>query len=355
MAKEIFELNGGIEETNPDNTDAIALQETGIGGTTKFTTIGRIKINPNILINGGFDIWQRGISFVPGAFEYMSDRWSGRRSANQSGSTYSQQSASDDGANFAMRVQRDNGNALTNTLFFGQAIETTNAIKFRGKKLTLSFRARKGANYSAGSDALVVEIGASNTVDRAYDGGSTIDTATKTLTNSWQTFSLTTSANIPSTTNTINVSFEFIPAGTAGAADYYEVTNVKLEVGEVVTPYVQRQFTEEDALCKWYYERRTNMAQFTSIGAGFILSPTTFNGSLFYARKRVVPTFTFSAANTFTVREASGTFTPSAVSVSAKGVDTATLAADIVGASAGNGAMLRAGSTATFVEIIAEL
>ena len=207
------------------------------------------------IINGNFDVWQRGTSFVAST-SYTADRWQGFRGALATGMTVSRQLAGLNGSQYCSRVQRDSGNTSTNTLNFGQAIETNNSILLRGKKVTLSFYARAGANFSAASNYLVAGIGQRTVVDEnitAYSG--TTDSINVVLTTSWQKFTLTTSAIVDVSINTIKAIFAHVPTGTAGAADYFELAQVQLCAGDVALPFQPKSFEDELRACQRHYYR----------------------------------------------------------------------------------------------------
>ena len=207
------------------------------------------------IINGNFDVWQRGTSFVAST-SYTADRWQGFRGALATGMTVSRQLAGLNGSQYCSRVQRDSGNTSTNTLNFGQAIETNNSILLRGQKITLSFYARAGANFSAASNYLVAGIGQRTVVDEnitAYSG--TTDSINVVLTTSWQKFTLTTSAIVDVSINTIKAIFAHVPTGTAGAADYFELAQVQLCAGDVALPFQPKSFEDELRACQRHYYR----------------------------------------------------------------------------------------------------
>ena len=61
---------------------------------------------------------------------------------------------------------------------------------------------------------------------------------------------------VPSNSNQLAVGFAWTPVGTAGAADYFEITNVQIELGTAATPFtrVGGNPAGEYALCQRYYQ-----------------------------------------------------------------------------------------------------
>lgn len=218
----------------------------------------------NVLINGDFKVWQRGTSFSISALSlsFTSDRWA--CSTPASAYTVSRQLTSDTSnlpnIQYCARVQRNSGQTSVNVAQFGQSVETLNSIPFAGKQVTLSFWARKGANYSATSSLLNAYISSGTGTDQnrvfgSYTGGSTVSSSV-TLTSTWQRFYVTGNS-IPSSATEIAIFFAFTPVGTAGAADYFEVTGVQLEANPIATAFEQRPYGLELSLCQRYYESGT--------------------------------------------------------------------------------------------------
>jgi hypothetical protein len=246
--------------------------QTASGGPVSPSIAGK-----NAIINGGMDIWQRGTSITMSSTAYTADRWNGYRSV--AGGTVSRQTTSDTTnlpfVQYCTRVQRDTSNTSIVKLYYGTTIETTNSIPYAGKTVTLSFYARAGANFSAASSALNLSFGTGTNTDVNYVTGSasgwTTTTQTYTLTTTWQRFTYTTT--IPSTAVQIASMLDYTPVGTAGAADYFEITGVQLEVGSTATPFSRAggSIQGELAACQRYYQRVTSGAAYGNIsytGAG---------------------------------------------------------------------------------------
>ena len=210
----------------------------------------------NVIINGGFDVWQRSTSATTtGADSYASaDRWR-IRTANGGGSILSsRQSASLAGFQYCMRFQRVSGNTDTGVLQLIQTLETPMSVPLAGRDVTVSFWARKGANYSPTSSAFKVYLQSGTSTDAywlSFTGSANLITQTTTLTSTWQKFSFTAAAG--STATQFYLQFEMTPTGTAGANDYFEITGVQLEAGTQATPFEQRPFGAELSLCQRYF------------------------------------------------------------------------------------------------------
>ena len=231
----------------------------------------------NGVINGGFDVWQRGTSIACSTTAYTADRWQGYRGV--AGATVSRQTSSLtlDSIQYCARVQRDSGNTSTSTIWFSQAIETVNSYPFAGKAIAFSFYARAGANYSAASSALNVRLRWGTGTDQnplsSWTGGGFTVSSTATLTTSWQRFTFTGTVDATATELATYVGFDGV--GTAGANDYFEITGIQLEIGSVATPFSRAggSIGGELALCQRYYFRNTGALVYQ--GSGGIAGSTT--------------------------------------------------------------------------------
>jgi hypothetical protein len=218
----------------------------------------------NIVFNSAFDIWQRGTSFSIAGGAYTADRWFGY--ASVAGRTVSRQTG-DTGFNYCARVQRDSGNTNTSSFYFGQPFEIIDATKFAGKTIVWSFYARAGANFSSTNLDVVMLTGTgtvdSNAILVGYTGQTATISTSRTLTTSWQRFSV--SATIPTNVTQFTIYFGFNPTGTAGANDYFEVTGVQLETGSVPDTFVRQggSIQGELAACQRYYYRNVANGAFT--------------------------------------------------------------------------------------------
>jgi hypothetical protein len=265
-----------------------------------------VQYGKNAIINGGFDIWQRGIDFPNAAFGYQADRWSAGRGGFTTGLTISRQAGTPlGGTQYAARVQRVSGNTSTANLRLGTTFESVNSIPLAGQTVTLSFYARAGANYSSVSSLLNVflrtgvTIDASNISPADTFGAGTVNVINQNaaLTTLWQRFTYT--GYIDPTATQIGIRFTNDPVGTAGDNDWYEVTGVQLEAGAVATPFKRNapSIQAELAACQRYYFRSSHATSsetffgFTGLRGG---SSTALGLMPLPVEMRVVPTITMS-------------------------------------------------------------
>jgi hypothetical protein len=217
----------------------------------------------NYLINGGYDIWQRGTSFAaPSNLSYTTDRWWVWSGTSMAQKTISRQTGFSNNQ-YCARVARNSGQTETNAIGFGTVIESSNMYALQGKTVTVSFFARAGANYSASGGNLQVLVQSGTGVDQGvggwwtpgWTGVSNLSTGNVVLTTTATKYSV--SFTVPSSAAEMLVAFQWTPTGTAGAADYFEVTGVQLEIGSVATEFTRTGGTlqGELAACQRYYFR----------------------------------------------------------------------------------------------------
>jgi hypothetical protein len=291
-----------------DSTDAVEVFDgsvwKSVGGAT----------SPNYIINGAFDVWQRGTSIVTttDTAVYTADRWMvyGGTSFN----TVSRQLTADTtnlpDIQYATRVQRNSGNTGTIDLRIIYSQETPLSRPLSGKTATLSFWARAGANFSSASSTLVSAVSTGTGTDQNLITtgftGQVNQAQTNTLTTTWQRF--TQVVTIGSTVTQYGLRFAYTPVGTAGANDWFEVTGVQLEAGSVATPFKRHapSLQGELAACQRYFtaitgDGNTNgAAPMTSFGTGFSTTNAQFALPL-PVSMRVAPSVTFSSGTHFRV------------------------------------------------------
>lgn len=283
-----FDAKGDLIAGTGDN--AYSKLTVGANGDTLVadsSTATGLRYNPqnalaNPVINGGFDIWQRGTSVAATASisSYQADRWQGY--AGSSNITVSRQTVSDStnlpNIQYAARCQRTAGNTATGGFGLTNNFESVNSIPFAGKTITLSFYARAGANFSATSSQLGIGLYTGTGTDQNLQNGLTgqvnVIVQNASITTTWQRFAYT--ATLSSTLQQICVQFGYTPTGTAGANDWFEVTGVQIDLGTYTAstaPTFRRSggtMTGELAACQRYYWRSGGNSLFEPYANGFI-------------------------------------------------------------------------------------
>jgi hypothetical protein len=273
--KSLVDAKGDLIAASANDTPArLAVGANGETLVADSSTSTGLRYSPanavgNPVLNSAMQVWQRGTSFSIAASSgtsYTADRWQQNGTAAGQALTISRQTTSDTTnlpfIQYALRYQRNSGQTGTSGLSLGTAFETINSIPFAGKTITLSFYARAGANYSAASSGLNVIVqtgtGTDQNIAAGWTGYAQTVNQTPTLTTTWQRF--TYSGTVPTTATQIGLNFIFTPTGTAGAADFYEITGVQVDTGSVALPF--RTFSAtlqgELAACQRYYYKISN-------------------------------------------------------------------------------------------------
>ena len=322
----------------------------------------------NAVINGGFDIWQRGTSFsnpTSVATAYSADRWVCYRAAGfTTGVTISRQTTSDTtnlpNIQYCARVQRTAGNTSTVNTYLANNFETVNSIPMAGKIVTLSFYARKGADFSGTFNAeIATGTGTDQNIINGLTGSATIASSAFTLTTTWQRFTVT--GTIGSTATQI-VPYVFqTPSGTASTNDYFEITGVQPELGSSATPFSRNGATIQGELAacqRYYYLTSSADGAYTHYGMGQAYSTSAAKFEvMFPVTMRIAPTSVSVTGNIGALNSGNTAINNGTITVDANSKDRACLI--ITGSSgltAGNATTIMANaSTATSLAFSAEL
>jgi len=302
MATEITakgDLIVGTGSATFDNLAAGANGSTLVADSSTSTGLRyQAPVQQNPVLNSAYQVWQRGTSFTNCSSVYTADRWYSFTYGVTTGRTVSRQLTGDTtnlpNIQYCVRIARNNADTNTSAWQFFNPWETLNSVQLAGKTITLSFYARKGANYSATSSILrsllTYGTGTDQNPINGYTGGADAIDQNNTLTTTWQRFTAT--ATLPATVTEISTNFIWTPTGTAGAADYVEITGVQVEVGSVATPFHTYAATiqGELAACQRYYIRTTSTGTDSNHGIGLANSTVQAYIHANIAEMRVIPT-----------------------------------------------------------------
>jgi len=251
----------------------------------------------NLIINGGFDVWQRGTS-GSGSYGFPSaDRWK----INASGGTVntSRQAFTDGQTDvpgnprYFFRMDTTSGN---NNAGIHQPVEDVRLLA--GREVTLSFWA-KGTNPGGGSflSSWIQDFGTGGSSNVETEMGNNI-----VVTSSWQKFTITNT--LPSVTGKTIGDGSFTWAevlrqpstDTSTDAWQVDIANVQLELGSVATEFEHRSYGEELALCQRYYHKVGGSVSYSPIlTACFSAGSAEIAGFVYHpVEMRVVPTFGFN-------------------------------------------------------------
>lgn len=240
----------------------------------------------NKIINGGFDIWQRGTSFTTNDV-YSSDRWV----TVVSGTCTHARESSDipDGSQY---VHRWTTGAESSFGQIRQFIETAEVIKLRGQTMTVSCLVKCSAGFSGNAN---FEIRSSTATDTkvGFNGSDVggVGTLGQVISSGWTR--ITRTFTVPA--NAVGLYVGIVPTVVQSSGVWLSTAQVQLETGPVATPFEVRPVGTELALCQRYY---------AIIGAG---SPGLFNSTTtarfavrFPTSMRIAPTVTAVAAPAIT-------------------------------------------------------
>ena len=273
--------NGASSITNlpvgADGTTLVANSSSATGVAWAGPNVGAGK---NAIINGGMDFWQRGTSFTDvNVGNYNADRFMVNRSGDVAGMNISRSTDTATGFLYSMKWQRASGNTNTTATSLYYGVESQDSYKFAGQTATLSFYAKKGANYSGGNLSAI--IGSGTAVDaKPYAYTTNVNSTTVALTTSWARYSIT--GTFASNIAQVFFSLGWTPTGTAGADDSVYVTGVQLEIGAVATPFSRAGGTlqGELAACQRYYWRTTPGLAYGQITNGWASGATNLLGQI---------------------------------------------------------------------------
>ena len=232
----------------------------------------------NFLINGGFDIWQRGTSGLGAG--YVADRWF---SATSTASQDTTKVAT--GCQYSLKVTT----STTTAVAIYQSIETANSVALAGKTVTLSH------NLAASTSTLVYyQIGYS-TSDNVTPTGSftTINSNSFTATTTMSAATPLTVA-IPSTARTVWVNY-YTGSLASGVSIFF--SGMQLEIGSVATPFSRAGGTlsGELAACQRYYQA---LSAFGIFGYGTGSGQSIMTTIPFVTAMRAAPTVTITSNGT---------------------------------------------------------
>jgi len=255
----------------------------------------------NVIINGGFDIWQRGTSFTSGS-GYGPDRWF----LGGDASTVSQQST---GAPAGSRFYARTTSAACD---FIQYIESANIAELRGKQATYQVKVRRNATMNV---SLTVRIDKSVTVDAGSAAtwvtmGSSVvnngDMPTGTTSNDWLTRSLTVTIPNDGTANSVRVLVFQTAAMTSGMS--WDLAQVQLEEGAVDNDFRRNgnNIQDELAACQRYYWETpgpTGLATFAGVATGISQGSSALIVIHFPNTMRVLPSVSATGVTGFRVND----------------------------------------------------
>ena len=300
--------------------------EQSTGGFTSSTGKGIGNGFKNLIINGGFDVWQRGTTFSASASSNIitADRWQ----IQTSGGVVDKVVATIDGVTNAARMTATDVTPQNNFTLV-QAIE--NAEILRNKTVTLSVMARGTAtNIKIGGLHVNGDNGATN-------GAAGTLSTTFLIDETWKRYSVTVNIGELSTEVYGPNSYTgiYLQFGTINQTEWVEVAEVQLELGSVATPFEQRPYGLELSLCQRYYQKN----HCSLIIAGCFSSTRADIGVQLPVTMRTVPTTSVISSGSLYIGGTSlayGSFFSNSPQLSSVGFTST----DVIGATTGHSGFL---------------
>lgn len=247
----------------------------------------------NRVINGGFDVWQRGTSF-PSAVHtsYTADRWwvvtDGVGTVNVTRNDISAMGLS---SQYSLIAERSAG---TNRWVVGTNLETNVTKALLGKTVTFSCKLRKSSGLN--SD-IAITVGTQN---QEAKFGSVINGGSFTVTNGSLNATSFTQVSytviIPANSAALGFKIEVSATQAGGSGVYFEVAEVQLEVGSAATGFDYRFVGIELPLCYRYYYQKPYEGEGSAINSniGIAWPGTTYKwiNTFFPVPMRAAPTVT---------------------------------------------------------------
>lgn len=318
----------------------------------------------NFLINGNFDIWQRGTSFnTLSTGLYAADRWqSGAPFGNY---TFTQQTTGvPSTARFCLRATATSAGVL---MPIQQLMETQNAELLWGQTVTFSVKVRRNSTFA---NDIVLTVARSATVDAGVGatwtniGTTTIANAslpTGTTSADWLTAVLTVAIPADGTANSLRIRVDH--STTVANGGYYEISQNQLEIGSVATAFTRATGTlaGELAACQRYYQRirgdEGNGGTTNPIGLGSYFNASIYRVPVrFPVKMRRIPDYSSSnTTNYFQIVGNGATFGYATTTLDIASPDAAMINVAVSGATTGTSAWLQTANASSFIDFSAEL
>lgn len=311
------------------NTEVI-VPESGILATEQYVD-GKYSGFKNYIINGNFDIWQRGISQTINGYG-SDDRW---YNDNVGSTKTHSQIACTDTERLLFNASKFSRTIVSSVVGAGNYVIKRQSIedvtKLAGKTITISFWAKADSNKNIWLEFLQgFGSGGSSSANVTGIYGQAI-----ALTSTWQkkTITLTLPSIVGKTlgtdgVHTSNTSLQFwfdVGSGATGSiptgihqSGTFDIAQVQLEEGSVATPFEQRPIGLEVSLCKRYCQVSIELIYMGNTTAGWSYG-TTIN---LPTPMRTTPTATF-----MTNRNLSGFHQPTVVLLDASRIGISGVAA----------------------------
>ncbi len=216
----------------------------------------------NKLINGGFDIWQRGTSLSSvGTGIYLADRW--KSSYIGTGVVFNYARSTDVPnvtAAYSGQVTQGTGTASAlQDYCLRHTIELQNVLSLLGKQLTVSFWYKSSVTGQHGVRVIPLNMTGGTDTSTAFTVNAANTWEYKTITfNSLVSVTAITETDLSKAGLILDIGFRVgntVGSTSVPTTSYFRVTQAQLEVGSQATAFEQRPIGVELTLCQRYYEK----------------------------------------------------------------------------------------------------
>ena len=344
--------------------------------------------NRNIIINGAMQVAQRGTSVTGTSCSgyHTVDRW--KQISDGGAGTLTLSVASDAPAGFSSseKIEYTVGGSkltsLTSYLFEGQDLQRLGFGTSSANPVTLSFWVKSNVTGTYTAELYATSV---RQVSKTYSVNTSgvweykeltfpADTNNGFANNNalamylffWRQAGSTFTSGTQNTSawsaavnaNRINSD---IPAFSASAGNYFQITGVQLEVGDTATPFEHRSYGDELARCQRYYYRRTSVGSngnYYRYVTGFHSSTSSAEGVLeMPVEMRATPSL--SSAGTFAAWDSVGVRNATTVTIGGDGSSRQTINLNVSGISGGTQfrpvEILSSANASSYLELSAEL
>jgi hypothetical protein len=314
------------DPSSPDKTKKMTMQQL------RDFVIGQFAVGNNLLINGNFDVWQRGTTFTQNDDLYIADRWNALQEANSSWTFARDTAVPTSGAKYSLKCSNATAN---NQAAIVNILESNDAQQLANQNVSLSFYAKTVSaeianlrcailSWTGTADAVtsdVISTWAQNGTNPTWATNWTMENVpvNLALTNSFARYTVENVAIDTASMKNVAVVI-WVDDGTITSGDDFWISEVMLNVGGTAATFTPRPFAEELCLAQRYYIRVRETTQGYSHFATGFCTGITFQVAL-PVTMRTLPTITASGIGH---RFGGADYTLSAVSatvLTAQGVD----------------------------------
>ena len=236
----------------------------------------------NKIVNGAFNIWQRGVAFALAAPAYTADRWYVALIGNVTRVSFLPgESELMDNSRYYLKTNPSGSTPA----FMEHRVESVWTLA--GKQTTLTFWAKSKISGSTLPISIIQNFGTTLAVSADADVTTVVGTAT--LTTAWVKHTMV--VTVPSIAGTTigTDGNDYVSLKFTLPVDDVSLCNVQWEQGPLATDFELRPYDEELRLCRRFYEQMDfALAQNALTGIG--ITGTTANFLIPYQEKRAIPT-----------------------------------------------------------------